>query len=143
VINRLNPDVQVISRACPLFVPLVENGHFEADDRLAELAAHEYLDEFEGLGVDTVILGCTHYPILSEIIGRVLGDSVTLIDSGREASHVAKQTFAQMGILSQNQTGGKCRFYVSDYTDDFARLASILLAHSLSGYVEKTDIEKY
>jgi len=141
-ILSINPKAQVTSRACPLFVPLVESGHFEKGDNLTTLAAHEYLDELKQSGIDTLILGCTHYPLLRDIIGEVM-QGVTLIDAGGEAARAAQKAFAAMNILSSNRDGGKCRFYVSDYTDDFARLASILLAHSLSGYVEKTDIEKY
>jgi glutamate racemase len=138
-----SPDMQIRSRACPLFVPLVESGHFERGDRLAELAAHEYLDDFVGSGVDTVILGCTHYPILSGVIGDILGGGITLIDSGREAAMSAAKAFDKSDILSENKEGGRCSFYVSDYTEDFTTLAGILLEHSLTGYVEKTDIEKY
>lgn len=137
------PEAHVVSRACPLFVPLVESGHFSKGDRLAELAAHEYLDDFLAPGQDTVILGCTHYPILGGIIADIFGPEVTLINSGLEEARAARRIFEEKGILSGKTSGGKCRFYVSDYTDDFARLAGILLEHTLSGYVEKTDIERF
>lgn len=143
VILSASPEIVIKSRACPLFVPLVENGHFERGDKITELAAHEYLDEYANWGADTVILGCTHYPILKDIIGEILGDGVTLIDSGREAAVAAAETFEKSGLKCEKQTGGKCSFYVSDYTEDFTRLAGILLEHPLAGYVEKTDIEKY
>lgn len=142
-IHEGNPEVLTKSRACPLFVPLVENGHFGRDDAMTRLAAHEYLDDFAGSDVDTVILGCTHYPILRGVIGEILGENVTLIDSGREAALAVTSDFEKSGLLSGKTEGGRVSFYVSDYTDDFTRLAGILLEHSLSGYVEKTDIEKY
>ena len=138
-----SPNIKLTSRACPLFVPLVENGHFERGDKLAELAAHEYLDEFLQSNIDTMILGCTHYPILKRLIAEILGEGVTLVDSGRETAKKAAETFNKAGLLSEKTSGGRVSFYVSDYTDDFTRLAGILLNHSLTGYVEKTDIEKY
>lgn len=142
-ILSVSSEIVIKSRACPLFVPLVESGHFAKDDKIAELAAHEYLDEYLGWGADTVILGCTHYPILRGVIGHILGDGVTLIDSGREAAVAAAKAFEKDGLLSDKQSDGKSSFYVSDYTEDFTRLAGILLEHSLTGYVEKVDIEKY
>jgi glutamate racemase len=142
-ILSISPNMHIKSRACPLFVPLVESGHFERGDRLTELAAHEYLDDFVGSDVDTVILGCTHYPILKGVIGDILGGGITLVDSGREAAVAATKAFDTGGILSDNKTGGRRSFYVSDYTEDFTVLAGILLEHTLTGYVEKTDIEKY
>ena len=141
-LKKRRPDVQVFSRACPLFVPLVENGHFRRDDPMARLAAHEYLDDF-GDGADTVILGCTHYPILRGVIGDVLGEGITLIDAGAETARAAVRTLERDGLLADGTQDGSCRFYVSDYSEDFTRLAGILLEHPLTGYVEKTDIEKY
>ncbi len=141
-IRQLLPEAQVSSRACPLFVPLVENGHFARDDQMARLAAHEYLDDFAG-GADTVILGCTHYPILSGVIGDVLGEGVTLVDAGAETARETVRVLTANDLLADPTQEGKCSFYVSDYSEDFTKLAGILLNHSLTGYVEKTDIEKY
>lgn len=141
-IREMRPEAQVTSRPCPLFVPLVENGHFARDDKMAQLAAHEYLDDFAG-GADTVILGCTHYPILSGVIGDVLGEGVTLIDAGAETARETVRVLTEQNLLAEPSQEGKCSFYVSDYSEDFTRLAGILLNHSLTGYVEKTDIEKY
>lgn len=141
-IRELRPEAQVTSRPCPLFVPLVENGHFARDDRMAQLAAHEYLDDFAG-GADTVILGCTHYPILSGVIGDVLGEGVALVDAGAETARETVRVLTARDLLAEPGQEGKCSFYVSDYSEDFTRLAGILLNHSLTGYVEKTDIEKY
>ena len=143
-LRALLPGAQVRSAACPLFVPLVENGHFDRDDQMARLAAHEYLDgDFAGFGADTVILGCTHYPILSGVIGDTLGPAVTLIDAGAETARAAVHMLTERDLLADPSQDGKCSFYVSDYSEDFTRLAGVLLEHSLTGYVEKTDIEKY
>lgn len=142
-IHRYLPDAGVRSRACPLFVPLVENGHFAAGDQLAELAAHEYLDSFIGQGVDTVILGCTHYPILRSLIAKIMGGQVELVDSGCEMAVRAAVAMDERGLLTDREEPGRQNFYVSDYSEDFTRLAGVLLEHSLAGYVEKTNIEKY
>ncbi|MFT9056411.1 MAG: glutamate racemase [Ethanoligenens sp.] len=142
-IKRLNPDAVVRSGACPLFVPLVENDHFSKDDVLADMVAHEYLDTFLNRGVDTVILGCTHYPILRPLIAGIMGESVALVDAGSEMADTAAVSLEVRGLLSDRKDIGKQNFYVSDYSEDFTRLAGVLLEHSLAGYVEKTDIEKY
>lgn len=142
-IKELRPEASVRRCACPLFVPLVENGHFAPDDALAVLAAHEYLDPFMNQGVDTLILGCTHYPILRPLIASLMGESVCLVDAGSEMAQTAASALEADGLLSDRTEAGKQNYYVSDYSEDFTRLASILLEHSLAGYVEKTDIEKY
>ena len=142
-IRQLRPDATVRSRACPLFVPLVENDHFAAGDMLAELAAHEYLDPFIGQGVDTVILGCTHYPILRPLIAEIMGGQVALVDVGGEMAVTAAVALDERGLLANREEPGRQNFYVSDYSEDFTRLAGVLLEHSLAGYVEKTNIEKY
>ena len=141
--RALMPDARIKSRACPLLVPLVESGHFSKGDELALLAVKEYLADFDGWGEDTMILGCTHYPVLRGIIGGVLGNGVTLIDSSREAAAAADRLITGEGLRAGRTEEGCCRFYVSDYTEDFARLAGILLEQPLTGSVERVDIEKY
>lgn len=142
-LRGIRPDAQIKSLACPLFVPLVESGHFAPGDKLALLAAEEYLAAFDGWGEDTMILGCTHYPVLRGVIGGVLGSGVTLIDSSREAAAAAQNFLSREGLLASKTTGGSCRFYVSDYSEDFARLAGILLEQPIEGNIERVDIEKY
>ena len=141
-IHALYPEAHVQSKACPLFVPLVENDHFGEADPVALLVAHEYLDEYVGK-VDTVILGCTHYPILSSAISAVFGQTVTLINSGKEMDSLAAKKLAEAKLLSARKEAGKEKFYVSDYTDNCTQLAETLLEHSLAGHVEKTNIEEY
>lgn len=138
ILERL-PDAQITSIACPLFVPLVENGYFARGNRIAELAAHEYIDSLSG-SIDTLILGCTHYPLLRGVIEEIL-PGVTLIDSGRETARAAVEMLGQKNLLSGE--GGGSRFFVSDCTDDFARLAGIFLEHPVDDSVEKIEIEKY
>lgn len=141
-IARLDSAVEVIARACPLFVPLVENGRFRPGDRVAELVVEEYLTPLKEAGVDALVLGCTHYPLLTEVIGRFMGEGVTLIDTGAACAKRAAGTLAEKGLLAQREKGS-CRYFVSDSTQDFARLASIFLGETVEGDVERVEIWKY
>lgn len=147
-IKKLHPNACVRSCACPLFVPLVENNHFAPGDALIDMVAHEYLDPFLNQGIETVILGCTHYPILRPLIANVMGANVMganvqLVDAGKQMAYIAAKALEEQGLLTDRAEPGKQNFYVSDYSEDFTRLASVLLEHSLVGYVEKTNIEQY
>lgn len=138
----LDPAVTVTARACPLFVPLVENGRFRPGDRVAELVVEEYLAPVREAGVDTLVLGCTHYPLLAELIGRFMGENVTLVDTGAVCADVAMKTLGENGLLS-DQKQGTFRCFVSDTPRDFAALASIFLGEQVDGDVERVEIEKY
>lgn len=140
--GRLDPDVRVTALACPLFVPLVENGRFRPGDTVVELMAEEYLAPMKAAGVDTLVLGCTHYPLLSQVIGNFMGSGVTLIDSGAACADRAGEGLGEHGLLAERESGS-CRYFVSDSTQDFARLASIFLGEPVTGTVERVDIEKY
>lgn len=85
-LRQLDPDIAVTAKACPLFVPLVENGRFRRGDVVIETVAREYLEPLRREGLDTLILGCTHYPLLTDIIGDIMGPGVTLINTGEEAA---------------------------------------------------------
>lgn len=144
-VHVLLPGAQVVSRACPMFVPLVENGYFGRGCQVTELLAHEYLDDLRGK-VDTLILGCTHYPILSDIIGDIMGDGVRLVDTGRETALNAKKLLESAGLDNPEGSGTR-QFFVSDRTDDFARMAGILLNDSIGpdgvGPVGLVEIDRY
>ena len=103
----------------------------------------EYLEEIKKAGVDTLILGCTHYPLLAKIIGEYMGDGVTLINPGEEAAkHLKNMLYGNMGH-SKDQGGEKYRYFVSDNTEAFETLGSIFLETKINGQVTKIDIEKY
>ena len=149
-LKGLDADVQVVSQPCPLFVPLVENGRFRQGDVVIETVAREYLTplmEAGGVplmeaGVDTLILGCTHYPLLKDIIGEICGPGVTLIDSGAASARALRQQLAAEGQLTDRQQG-ETRFYVSDRPEDFEKLAAVFLEAPLSRGAERIDIEQY
>lgn len=138
-ISEKNSAVKTFSKSCPLFVPLAENGHF--DTEVTELVVKEYLAEIKEYGVDTLILGCTHYPLLSKIIGRFMGDKVTLINSGAEVAKRIQEKFGN--ILRDNNPNSTYEYFVSDNVENFERLASVFLQRDINGQVKKIDIEKY
>ena len=130
-LKGLDADVRVFSQPCPLFVPLVENGRFRQGDVVIETVAREYLTPLMEAGVDTLILGCTHYPLLKDIIGEICGPGVTLIDSGAASARALRQQLAAEGQLTDRQQG-ETRFYVSDRPEDFEKLAAVFLEEPLS-----------
>lgn len=120
-IKELDPDIQTIEVACPLFVPLVENGFIGKSCEITALAVKEYLSSIKASGADTLILGCTHFPIIADAISEYLGDSVTLINSGSAA---AKELYDACKDIGGE---GKCDIYVSDNPANFEAVAKIFL----------------
>lgn len=139
-IKEINPLVQVFSRACPMFVPLVENGYTKGN--IARQIAEEYLNPIKEEGVDTLILGCTHYPLLAEEIQKIMGDNVTLINAGAETALEAKGYLEKADMLCDRSVGD-VKYYVSDSVDGFADLGGVFLEKKIQGDVYKVDIEKY
>ena len=142
-IQAENPAARVTGQPCPLFVPLVENGRFRPGDIVIETVAAEYLAPLKAAGVDTLVLGCTHYPLLEEVIAACMGPGVALVSAGAEGARAAADFLRARGALSGRSDGGACRFFVSDRQEDFARLASIFLGRDVTEAVELTDISQY
>lgn len=136
---KLNPNLKVYEKACPLFVPLAEEGwtNHKATYEIAE----EYLKEMKEHGVDTLILGCTHYPILSEVIQEVMGKEVTLIDSGTAASFQVEDYLNGRGIKNKSNLMGNHEFYVSDMGTRFKDVAERFLGRKIN-HLEKIDLEE-
>ncbi len=134
-IAAIDPRIAVKSVACPMFVPLVENGY--TSGYAAEFFANEYLGLLKSFGADAVILGCTHYPHLSGVIGSFFEGSV-LVDSGREAAAAAARL-----ISPEEAEDGEAEFYVSDSPESFKRLASVFLKRDAFEGVKCIDIEGY
>ena len=142
VIRDMMPDVQIFARACPLFVPLVENGYVNGD-KVTQLMIEEYLTPVRDSGIDTLILGCTHYPLLKKMIGDFVGDSVTLIDPGKLTAIATATALDDLGISSGRSTGGTTRFFVSDTPDGFAKQERLFMGSEAGGPVEQIAIETY
>ena len=141
-IRAENPAARVFSQACPLFVPLVENGRFRPGDIVIETVAAEYLAPLRAAEVDTLVLGCTHYPLLEEVIAAHMGPEVALVSAGAEAARAAAAELEARDALSGRSAGGACRYFVSDRQEDFARLASIFLGRDVAGSVEQVEIDR-
>ena len=142
IIHALDPQVQVTARACPLFVPLVENGRTARGDVVIETVAREYLQPMQDIGIDTLILGCTHYPLLMDLIGAIMGPGVTLIDTGEEAAWELKRTLKAENLLA-DRARGTTTLYASDQPEDFGALAGRFLREELREPVLKVDIDRY
>lgn len=140
-LKSLCPDIQTVAVPCPLFVPLVENGHIKKGDPITALTVKHYISQIADFGADTIILGCTHYPLIAHAIAHFVGDGVTLINPGKEAAKTLKDKLSQNGLLGKS--GGKHSYYVSDSIESFESLGSLFMEQSISGEVHKIDIEKY
>ena len=137
------PSAAVFAQACPLLAPLVENGRGQRGDAVAEILVREYLQPLLDVGIDTLILGCTHYPLLSDVIRDIAGDSVTLIDSGEAVAHATADRLHSDGLTRETNTPGTRRYFVSDGPEGFAKNAALFLGHVLEGPMQKVDIEDY
>ena len=135
-IHSISPEIKVVSTACPLLVPLVENGYTDPDDPVTRRVLEDYLVDIKASGADTLILGCTHFPLIAGAIARVLPD-VTLINSGAEAARALHKT------VGDKKESGETKYFVSDNPDNFRSLASLFLEEDIGDTTKKIDIEKY
>lgn len=123
-IVALRADARVIQKACPLFVPMVEEGR--VDGEIAELVARDYLGGLIPLGVDTLVLGCTHYPALKGVIRKAVGDAFTIVDSAEETACAVRMMLTATDMTRQNGRG-TIEFFASDNPERFRRLAVLFL----------------
>ncbi|HET7424715.1 MAG TPA: glutamate racemase [Gemmatimonadales bacterium] len=128
-IHRFRPEARVEQRACPLFVPLVEEGWF--DHPAAELVAREYLGPLHAAGVGTLVLGCTHYPLLKPLLQRVLGEEVRLIDSGEETATAVALALRTDGLAAPANAVATHRFAVSDDEPRFRQIGARFIGDRL------------
>jgi glutamate racemase len=127
-IRSLRPGAEIIAKPTSLFVPLAEEGWL--DGEVAEAVARRYLAGLAEEGVDTLLLGCTHFPLLARVIGRVLGPGVRLIDSAEETAASAKELLAQRNLLNSGASG-RHRFYLSDLAPNFQTVGERFLGEPL------------
>ena len=128
-IKRINPDVEVLTRSCPLFVPLAEEGWI--DNEIARLTARTYLQGLREEGVDTLVLGCTHYPLLKGIIGEVMGEGVSLVDSAEETARTVTEILGARDLLRPATERGNHHYYVTDVPAGFIRIGNRLFGGKL------------
>ncbi len=143
VLARLRPGTQVTARACPLLVPLVEDGRSSPGDPVAETVVAEYLAPVKAAGVDALILGCTHYPLMRRIISAYMGPQAALVDVGEQCARWAKERLERDGLRNRPGHTGVHRYFVSDSTEDFSALASVFLGEDVASGVEQIDITAY
>lgn len=136
-ISDIDSKVEVFSKACPLFVHLVENGYTDRNNKVTKLVAEEYLETIKDAGVDTLIMGCTHFPIIRDIIQDIVGDDVTLIDTGEEAALYARKVLRENEVLTDSQNKGHNVFYVSDSVELFTENAKAFLSSDMIGEVHQ------
>ncbi len=142
-IKEINPDITVIGKACPLFVPLVEEGLWQ--DPVTDEIAARYLSVLIDSGIDTLILGCTHYPMIRSTVGKIMGETVTLVNPAYETARELKELLRAEDLLSKEKQGlgsNGYRFYVSDMADKFQTFANSILKYGILS-AKKINIEEY
>ena len=140
---RIDHKLEVYPQACPLFVSLVESGFVSPQDEVTRLVAERYLAPVRAAGVDTLILGCTHYPIIAPTVAGVMGRGVTLIDSGREAALALAQALKERDLLCDAGHRRQASYFVTDTPENFLNVAELFLGHSVEGRTQRIDIESY
>jgi len=142
-INKINPDIKVIGKACPLFVPLVEEGLWQ--DPVTDEIATRYLSELIDCDIDTLILGCTHYPLIRSTVGKIMGEKVTLVNPAYETARELKELLERENLLNEKTPGlgdNRYRFYVSDMADKFKTFANSILEYGILS-AKTINIENY
>ena len=137
-IKKMNDKAVVFEKPCPLFVPLAEEGWIK--HKATYEIAEEYLKELRENKIDALVLGCTHYPILSEVIQEVIGLKVALIDSGVASSELIKDELEKFNLLSDSEKTGSQEYYVSDIPAKFKEVAELFLGRAID-HVHKVDLE--
>ncbi len=142
-IKKINPEITVLGKACPLFVPLVEEGWLK--DPVTVEVASRYLKDLQDQEIDTLVLGCTHYPLLRSMIGEIMGESVTLVNPAYETALSLKRLLEERELnrpKPKEEEEFPYRFYVSDLAEKFTEFANFILPYDVS-MTQKIDIEKY
>ncbi|MBN1383765.1 MAG: glutamate racemase [Elusimicrobia bacterium] len=136
-IRKIAGSCKIVNRACPLFVPIAEEGW--VDRKVSEIIAGEYLKLIKKAHADTVVLGCTHYPLLKNVIGRVLGKNIKLVDSAAEVARKVKNILQNKKLLNTLKGTGHMQFFVSDAPEKFKRIGKIFLGKKILS-VSKVNI---
>lgn len=140
-ISALMPSAEITQKACPLFVALVEAGKTEKNNAVLRLVAEEYLEPIISAGVDTLILGCTHYPLIADTIADIMGEGVALIDTGAECARDIAAFLGENDMLS-DRAEGRYRYFVSDSAEDFKKTAAAFLRRSIEDSAEQISVDE-
>lgn len=140
-INKLDDEIKIIGKACPLFVPIVEEGW--ANTEVAELTAKKYLQDLQDSHIDSLVLGCTHYPLLKKTINKVLDNKIALVNPARETAKDLKDVLTKKNLLNNSlDKEGYYKYYVSDIPERFASIGREFLNREIMD-IEQVDIQKY
>lgn len=142
-IEELNQKVTIYGKACPLFVPLIEEGLWE--DPVTDEIARRYLAELIDIDIDTLILGCTHYPLIRSTLGRIAGEGVTLVNPAYETARELKEMLGEMDLLNETEPrlgSNRYQFYVSDKAEKFVRFANSIIKYGILS-AKTVSIEDY
>lgn len=137
------PGREVISRSCPRLVPLIEAGHISPEDPALMAALEEYLAPLRRAGVDTLILGCTHYPLISEAVGRAMGREIAMVDSGGACAQAVIEKLRAENALAEKGFPRQERFYCSGRRGEFTAVAEKFLGRSIESLTQEIEVEGY
>ena len=137
-ISSLREGAVIFAQACPLFVPLVEQSWVDESDPVVQMIVRRYLEPFLDFQIDTLVLGCTHYPLLKKAIAQFLGETITLIDSAEQIAREVEKSLRE-GSLLRTEPGGPPQYFVTDIPQRFASTGALFLGESL-GDVQLIDI---
>lgn len=129
LLRKIIPDAEVVAQPCPLFVPLVEEGWLEGG--ITRDIIKHYLKTFKRSHIDTLVLGCTHYPLLKKLIGEYLGEGTTLIDSAVETAKETRKVLDSEGFLRKDRKNGERSYFVTDSPDRFRDVGEMFLGESI------------
>ena len=139
-LKAIDPAIEPVASGSPLLVPLVEAGRSDPADPEVASAVEECLRDVRAAGVDTLILGCTHFPLLSEAIAAYMGEGVTLIDSGAAGARALAALLEKNSLRSPRRSFGRTACYASGDPVEFARVAELFLRRDMSNTVFKTAV---
>ena len=134
-------NIEIYQQACPLFVSLAEEGWW--DKEVTKLTAEEYLKPLKEAGVDTLVMACTHYPLLSKVIKEVMGDGVVLVNTGEATAQVVKELLGSEGTASEGNKSPVREFYTSDEPELFEQVAAPFLGEGLPSGTKHFTTDKY
>ena len=143
VLKRICPKAKIIDQDCPMLASLIENGFIDKSSEILLKTIKIYMKKFIEEKVDTLILGCTHYPIVKDVINDALSGHVNLINSGEETAKFIKKYLGEKNMLSEKNSPGVYSFFVSDKLNDFSERAKMFLGYDIQNHTQIIDINEY
>lgn len=140
-VRSISPSTKVFGNACPLLVPLAENGMTDFNNEITRLTVKMYLEPLKREEIDTLVLGCTHYPLLYEIINDFLEYKVTLIDAGAAAVKELQTMLLERSLTGDKRENGETRYFVTDSVENFVSVAKNFLSEEIGGQITHIDVE--